>query len=1298
MRGRGPRAFATIIALLISVSLPGVAGGALTPPSSRIVMPLWATTVTGRISTDMTWTAAESPYLVEGQLAVDAGVTLTVEPGVEVRFAPSSQVLIRGHISAVGTSAAPIQFLGVDETAGSWGGISVLGSGTDPVSATFEHATIAHGGGPGGYGAQVYVYSGTLALSDSTVRDGSGDGITAEFTGLSLTSVEVTNNAGAAVRLVSLSDSARPALEALSLSGNGTNAVSLENAGTQRQDLHLTAIGVPYRVAGQLIVAPGATLTVDPGVEVRFEAAADLIVNGAIVAEGTPEKPIQFLGVDETPGSWAGIELLSGNEAVVNGSFANVTIANAGGSGGRGTQLYAYAGSLKVSDSQIRDGAGVGIIGELADLDLSSVAITGNAGLALEVIGQSGVPPARQPRFDDLTITGNGTDVVAIDQPGALMTDAHWTALSVPYRVSGQLVVPPDLSWAVDPGVEIEFAAGSEAVVRGSMSAIGTAEQPIAFRGVERTPGSWLGIEVVGSGAAGAVSRFEHVSITDAGGSGGAGAALYVADGRTVFNDGEISNAAGDGVHVSGLAPFGPSRVEGSQLVEIGGVGVANDASVLMVATNNWWGDPSGPAAANECVTGTGTSISGLIRYAPWLGAEDAAPDPLAVADRPVITLVPQRWYAPADGQTRIWVDLTLRDPDGLPVPGATITLSSTFGDVTSGGTTDAAGHTLAWLTSFNPGDAQLTAYLSDKDACDEADVNEAMVTFTENADNLLQGMEAPYLYQGIEVGPEPLTRGVESTLRATIVNPSEQPLQIEVEFETADYGIGLVFGPIGERQTKEIPAGGEVTFETTWVPQVTGHVCVQVLYHVVGASGGGAVAAIGWPPIGIDPGFAAPGSGGGQRNLNIYGGGAAGGGGGAGGKGGGGGKPPLDKAKKATDGVGMLGGPFTAIQRALVKIGLGSLFDKAGTASEQLGGDPPRQDYTEVATLEPVTIDFGERPNDISQAHFDAVVALGQALVAYNAAADAAIVSYDRYGGASAAQDLHWASVQMSSLIHYRKQAGLEATKVADAIAGLQDVLAAESADATLTVEDATSYLARLQSDGFNAEELASLHEVGLSDESIAALLAERIATSPEELAGSLSDRLADAEEAMRELGPYLGAEVNFPDGSATAPTSALFGDVAQAADASKLARVYDVAATLKVGNPLDHPVTVELRLRPISLPAGWPATVSPTTVQLAPGEEVTATVVISPSGPTAQGTIARVAVEGFAEDTLLGGVVVGLLVPEAVPFGEVSPTTGGVPALPLLGVAAVLAVLAVGGGAWYVRRRRVAPPKRAA
>lgn len=102
--------------------------------------------VSGIVATNTTWTKANSPYIVNGNLSVDSGATLTIQPGVVVRVDSGVSFIVDGRLIAEGTVTDSILFTSNKSapTNKAWKGIEFsVKSFTDSnkiVYCKFEHS------------------------------------------------------------------------------------------------------------------------------------------------------------------------------------------------------------------------------------------------------------------------------------------------------------------------------------------------------------------------------------------------------------------------------------------------------------------------------------------------------------------------------------------------------------------------------------------------------------------------------------------------------------------------------------------------------------------------------------------------------------------------------------------------------------------------------------------------------------------------------------------------------------------------------------------------------------------------------------------------------------------------------------------------------------------------------------------------------------------------------------------------------------------------------------------------------
>lgn len=362
-------------------------------------------------SADETWTAASSPHVISGRLAIPAGQTLTIEPCAIVQLEGGASVLVEGRLLAVGAAEKPIRFERADPAA-AWRSIEArAGSELRFAHASIEGGGNANGGRPTEYAAldirgdQESATQPVLFVDEVTVEGSESLGILVrEGGGFAPGSKALTITGGASFPM-SIWGRAAGTLPSGSYLGNSVDEIILPAIGGRddiKEDTTLAALGVPYRIGGptggkSLTVAGSGSvplLTVAAGVTLRFDKEARLAVEGAsgvaagaLRVEGTADAPVVFTSAEAAPaaGDWVGVVIQGTPDP--RDAITHASISHAGGE----SQISSYGCLSPLAGSFANKGAILIIGGETPTAFVTHTTIDNSAGDGV-VRGWTGEP------------------------------------------------------------------------------------------------------------------------------------------------------------------------------------------------------------------------------------------------------------------------------------------------------------------------------------------------------------------------------------------------------------------------------------------------------------------------------------------------------------------------------------------------------------------------------------------------------------------------------------------------------------------------------------------------------------------------------------------------------------------------------------------------------------------------------------------------------------------------------------------------------------------------------------------
>ena len=557
------------------------------------------TVVTGSITAEKVWTAAGSPYVLEGYVTVEAGVTLTVEPGVVVKGMAGSALDVHGRLQAVGTAIETIIFTSLEDSGpGEWGGLYLAGS------AQLEQVTVRYAD----YPVSVDAPGGGVIVKNSAIVDNTGAPLVVNVRVLHQLQMDnVTFSGNTSERGIILVEPPDP--DGTMLHGDVMLTAQPGLEGYEVQTLS-GMYGPP-----RLEIPSGVTLTLAPGVRLMTPDMVHVGVGGHLEAVGTPNQPVVFTSPsDFARGEWFGVDIAGSAHlayAHVRRAYINLAVDRAAG------------GPVLLENSVLSDSADLPLVVSvkaLPRLQMEDVTFSNNA-LEHAVI----LVDAQSPTFDGFELPADATLTA---QPG--LDGYEVQDLSDPEI--GILEVPDGVTLTLAPGVRLMTPDMVSVRAGGRLHAVGTAAQPVVFTSPsDFGPGEWSGIDIGGSGyldhahirnGVVGVSSSGRLRMIDSSVGDNDLHGVYVGGGTAELACTTVSGNLAHGIYVSGTTTQ-TATVYGATLKENLGAGVRNDTTVPIDARYSWWGDSSGPGGDGP---GSGAEVFGNVLYAPWLPAPGCAP------------------------------------------------------------------------------------------------------------------------------------------------------------------------------------------------------------------------------------------------------------------------------------------------------------------------------------------------------------------------------------------------------------------------------------------------------------------------------------------------------------------------------------------------------------------------------------------------------------------------------------------------------------------------------------------------
>ena len=433
-----------------------------------------ATDITASVTSNTTWSAAGSPYIIVNNIEVSPGITLTIENGVVVKFNSGRYLHVRGTLNATGVS-----FTGnAGVTKGFWDGIYVSYEyyGNETGNVNLNNCTVE-------YASNLYVRKGNLTLNNCLVNNLSGSVRISNLGELNIDNTTISNTNypityyGAGV--------INPGAN-LVFSNNTNNYVDIDFADFS-EAWRLKNFGLPYYNDNNIYLNEGASWTIDPGVNLSLKHARIEVRAGKLKALGTKDNPIIF---DKYPTSsyWYGLWFNDGTNDTAT-VVRNCVFQNASYDYEWYPAMRIINASVSVDSCVFRNNAfNLSIEGE------SKPTISNTTFKPTNIVNQMArnitMDMNANPIFINDSLQFNASEIRAMRLRGTTVTgnDAKLKKLSfidienISYCLYDNTIVHDTAKLMIDPGVVVKWRDNGAALTgNGRITAVGTDAEPIVF-------------------------------------------------------------------------------------------------------------------------------------------------------------------------------------------------------------------------------------------------------------------------------------------------------------------------------------------------------------------------------------------------------------------------------------------------------------------------------------------------------------------------------------------------------------------------------------------------------------------------------------------------------------------------------------------------------------------------------------------------------------------------------------------------------------------------------------------------